>query len=318
MGITAAPELCFLTRKPTTNIDSSIDLIEYHVEYGSKTFYFKFSWDHKNSEIVNDNIHIIRGLLLNGKIKDGEMLKMSNEYLEKILNTAVYPKSPSDKLNNLLLTIHKKQEYEGAKIDPDIFEKEESIYSLYFKNRHEYFFYLETLKEKGMLDFRATRYLGSDDWHIGSISLMYSGLEEVIELQEEGENSKKCFVAMSFNSTDEIIAIRETIREAVRQSGYETIFIDEIHFDSDVTINDEIISQIKKCKFLISDYTEQKHGVYFEAGYALGKGKPVIYTCSKKDFASTHFDTNHYPHIVYQDLDELQKGLVNKIEVWIN
>ena len=119
---------------------------------------------------------------------------------------------------------------------------------------------------------------------------------------------------MSFSKTTE--NIREIIKRAVRESGYEPLLVDELHYDSDLTINDAIIKFIKKSKFLIADFTEQKHGVYFEAGFALGLKKPVIYTCSFNDFKQTHFDTNHYPHIVYE-LNNLEERLKNKIQAWI-
>jgi nucleoside 2-deoxyribosyltransferase len=69
--------------------------------------------------------------------------------------------------------------------------------------------------------------------------------------------------------------------------------------------------------FCISDFTEQKDGVYFEAGYALGRGLKVIYTCEEGDFKNSHFDTNHFPHIIYKNEVELEEKLINKIEAWI-
>ena len=86
---------------------------------------------------------------------------------------------------------------------------------------------------------------------------------------------------------------------------------------ADVTINDALIAEIRKCKFLVADFTQHKHGVYFEAGFALGLKRPVIYLCHQDDFEQTHFDTNHYPHIRYQKLDELAQKLRDKIEAWI-
>lgn len=41
-----------------------------------------------------------------------------------------------------------------------------------------------------------------------------------------------------------------------------------------ITINDAIVREIKKCKFLVADFTQHKHGVYFESG--LGLQRPVI------------------------------------------
>jgi nucleoside 2-deoxyribosyltransferase len=54
--------------------------------------------------------------------------------------------------------------------------------------------------------------------------------------------------------------------------------------------------EIKASRFLIADLTHDNNGAYWEAGYAEGLGKPVIYTCeaSKFDEKQSHFDTNHH------------------------
>jgi nucleoside 2-deoxyribosyltransferase len=75
---------------------------------------------------------------------------------------------------------------------------------------------------------------------------------------------------------------------------------------------------LKKSKFVIADFTQQRQGVYFEAGFALGQGKQVIYLCSEADFEHCHFDTNHYPHIKYKDHNDLKIQLIKRIEAWID
>jgi len=54
-------------------------------------------------------------------------------------------------------------------------------------------------------------------------------------------------------------------------------------------------AQIRDSAFVIVDLTHDNSGAYWEAGYAEGLGKPVIYICEKNKFeeAKTHFDTNH-------------------------
>jgi len=159
----------------------------------------------------------------------------------------------------------------------------------------------------------ATTSLGDDGV---DIRLTYKGLEKIINLNDSGDSSNNCFVAMSFSSSS--IDLRETIKSAIIECGFTPILVDELHYESELTINDAIIHSIKKCKFLVADFTEQRHGVYFEAGYAIGRNKPVIYMCNKIDFPDTHFDTNHYPHIVYETLEELKEKLTNKISAWID
>lgn len=308
-------KMCFLTDMIYQQIDNiDFDGVYYKVEYAGKQFKFQFYWDHENSSFVNSNKHIIKGLIANGKFPyDNSNIFYDNNRLEKIINEANYPKTPKQKLDNLINFLFSIQESEGKEFDlnPD-YDYEILISQLYFKTDDELILYMDTLLNLGYITFSR----GFNVTTIRDISFKFNGLEYVVELQESGEKSKICFVAMSFS--DDQIELRKALKQSIRDCDYDPILVDEIHFESDVTINDAIISSIKKCKFLIADFTEQKHGVYFEAGYALGKGKPVIYCCHHSDFKNTHFDTNHYPHIVYNDLDELREKLTYKIKAWID
>ena len=62
-------------------------------------------------------------------------------------------------------------------------------------------------------------------------------------------------------------------------------------------------------RFVISDLTQGSYGAYWEAGFAEGRGIPVIYTCEKAEWKKnkTHFDTNHMATIIW-DIDELKKA----------
>ncbi len=94
-------------------------------------------------------------------------------------------------------------------------------------------------------------------------------------------------------------------------AGYEAIRVDRQEFLGDIVF--EIIAGIKECRFLIADVTEHKNGVYFEAGYAMGMGLPVIWTCHKENMPQAHFDTRQLNHIVWDDIAELRKSLANRI-----
>lgn len=60
-------------------------------------------------------------------------------------------------------------------------------------------------------------------------------------------------------------------------------------------IDDIMRVKIRDAKFVIADLTHENRGSYWEAGYAEGLGKPVIYICESGKFEdhSTHFDVNH-------------------------
>jgi nucleoside 2-deoxyribosyltransferase len=80
-------------------------------------------------------------------------------------------------------------------------------------------------------------------------------------------------------------------------------------------ICERIIADIKKCKLLVADVTYHKRNVYYEAGFAYGMGKPVIWSCHEKDFdpQKAQFDTRQFPHILWKDYSDLTMQLGTKI-----
>ena len=105
---------------------------------------------------------------------------------------------------------------------------------------------------------------------------------------------------------------------SIVECGYDPYIVDSVEVDSDKTINDAIIAGIKKSKFTIADFTDHRNGVYFEAGFALGRGQKVIYMCREDDMVNSHFDLRNYQHIVWKDAADLRIKLKNKIEAFIN
>lgn len=68
---------------------------------------------------------------------------------------------------------------------------------------------------------------------------------------------------------------------------------------------------------MIADFTGNRNGVYFEAGFAMGLGIPVIWTCRKDHIDNVHFDTRQYNHIVWETPEELREKLTYRIEATI-
>lgn len=150
---------------------------------------------------------------------------------------------------------------------------------------------------------------------VATYRLTLKGLATLIHLNE-GKRSNICFVAMAF-ANDMFDIYDKAIEPAIIATGFKPLIIDRIHIESDTTINDAILAGIKKAKFTIADFTYHKGGVYFEAGYALGRGQKVIYTCREDQFKDTHFDINHYQHIIWTSPEALQKRLIDKIEAFV-
>jgi nucleoside 2-deoxyribosyltransferase len=66
-------------------------------------------------------------------------------------------------------------------------------------------------------------------------------------------------------------------------------------------IDNLLRAQIRDSAFVLVDLTHDNSGAYWEAGYAEGLGKPVLYLCEKNKFAEkqTHFDTNHCTTVIW-------------------
>ena len=127
------------------------------------------------------------------------------------------------------------------------------------------------------------------------------------------EEKTQVFVAMSFNPDNkELISIWENaIKPAISEAGYTPYRIDKDPHNE--RIDAKIMAEIKNSRFIVADFTENKHGVYFEAGYALGLGIPVIWCVRKEDLEKLHFDTRQYGHIDWENEKDLKERLYNHI-----
>ena len=120
----------------------------------------------------------------------------------------------------------------------------------------------------------------------------------------------QAFIAMWFNSvTDE--AYGSGIEPAVVAAGYEPLRVDRSHHTN--KIDDQIIAEIRRSAFTIADFTGHRGGVYYEAGFAHGLGKQVIFTCRSDALAELHFDVRQYNTIVWHSAAQLRVELQNRM-----
>jgi hypothetical protein len=127
----------------------------------------------------------------------------------------------------------------------------------------------------------------------------------------------RCFVAMSFHSSLDgawQLGIKLAVETDCKCAA---IRIDLVEFNEKVC--DRILAEVRKAQFVVADFSRHRQNVYFEAGFALGLGRPVIWTCRKDEFeeAKQHFDTRQYNHIVWETPAELREKLRDRIEATI-
>ena len=145
----------------------------------------------------------------------------------------------------------------------------------------------------------------------GKYRLNGAGYLKADELKQSVTLSTQGFVAMWFDGSMNS-AWNNGLRPGVLNAGYKPFRID--HKEHANKICDEIISEIRRSRFLVADYTGHRGGVYYEAGFAAGKGLPVILTCRKDALKDLHFDIRQYNCIDWQTPDELAKRLSVRIE----
>ena len=140
----------------------------------------------------------------------------------------------------------------------------------------------------------------------------------LISLEDDGgasaHESRAGFVAMWFGS-EVASAYFEGIAPAIEANGFDAVRIDSREHNN--KIDDEIISEIRHARFVVADFScgedGARGGVYFEAGFAMALGKPVIFTVRGADLARVHFDTRQYNHIVWEAPDDLKEKLISRI-----
>ncbi|MBE2282227.1 MAG: hypothetical protein IAE77_02055, partial [Prosthecobacter sp.] len=130
-------------------------------------------------------------------------------------------------------------------------------------------------------------YIGKTEPQKFSISL--KGWQLVESLRAPNLGSRDVFIAMPF--AERFIPFYEKgLHVGISSAGYNPVRIDRKEHNN--RIDDEIIANIRKSRFVVADLSLHRGGIYFEAGYALGLGLPVVWTVEKRalDEHEIHFD----------------------------
>lgn len=131
------------------------------------------------------------------------------------------------------------------------------------------------------------------------VTLSFEGWDHYEQLRGGGPSYRKAFMAMKFGDSLLNQIVEKVFRPCVKQTGFELARLDDVPRAG--LIDDRLRVEIQASDFIIADLTHDNLGAYWEAGYAEGLGKPVIYTCEKEKFETekTHFDTNHHLTIIW-------------------
>ena len=133
-----------------------------------------------------------------------------------------------------------------------------------------------------------------------SACLTFAGWDRYEELRRGVPSGRKAFMAMAFGDPTLDAMVDGHLRPAVDAVGFTLRRLDDEPRAG--LIDDRLRVEIQSARFVIVDLTHGNKGAYWEAGYAEGLGKPVIYTCQEEKFQdASHFDTNHHLTVMWNE-----------------
>lgn len=169
--------------------------------------------------------------------------------------------------------------------------EDEANYMLDYLQKCQYIEYRDGVNEEEWIELR----------------LAPDGYARIDMLQKITNNGRNVLVAMKFG--DDTKKLREAIRRGISDAGYFAIFIDEVQHNDFIT--PELLKYIRDSRFVVVDLTHQNNGAYFEEGYAMGLGKPVIQLCQRE--AKLHFDIAQKNTIMWDVEEAIPLMLKNRI-----
>lgn len=232
---------------------------------------------------------------------------LTSDQVDNILKNTVLP-LPKEQLDNLIVWMGSTQSGPSDAIRISA----QTIAATGALDRNGVGFLLDYAVEKGLVSAMIERSVDGF-YAIGPCHLTFTGWEYFYELQRGNTSSRRAFMAMKFGDPETDSLFRDHFKVAVKAAGFHLRRLDEEPRAG--LIDDRLRVEIRQSRFLIADLTHANPGAYWEAGFAEGLDKPVIFTCRRDIFdgpkTRPHFDTNHHLTVVWDpaNLDEAVEQL---------
>jgi hypothetical protein len=257
---------------------------DFHISHADAD-YLGLPFDNPKQQALAS--HVIRKMFESS----GKRVELSRGFFDA-LKARTLP-TPAEVMDNLIAWIAEQVDGkpgDGAEID---FGSKRLLALIGARDGYDAIWAARSLKNQRLIEDQ-----GLEVELYGTLQLTPQGWRRFEELKTAHVASRFAFFARQFNNPDLDHVFKECLRDAVQQTGYELRTVSQQAGLIDAIIEDEI----RRCRFLIADLSDNNGGAYWEAGFAEGLGKPVIYIC--KDGLRSHFDTDHR-HTVKWNLSDL-------------
>jgi len=255
--------------------------------------------DGLNEPKIKDKRYILSGLIREAT-ENGRHVKLTKDNYIDLLYSTPTPRGPIEAIDRILLFI-----YNSTKFVSDYVSLTTIDYPIaYAKNTEDFLLYLQYATKLNYLEK-----LSNSEYR-----LTLEGWKRIDEIKKVKPISNQAFVAMWFTKKLKSAWV-DGFKPALEETGYSPIRIDLLEHNK--KIDDQIIAEIRKSSLLVADFTGNRGGVYFEAGFAMGLGIPVIWSCHMDHVKNLHFDTRQYNHITWKNPEELKEKLIHRINATI-
>jgi len=228
-------------------------------------------------------------------------LRLVTDELPALISVGRVPRTPQEAMDRLLLVLHARtQSFRGH----TEWNNAVDYPLLTVENAGTANWLMYQLSQSGLI----TQERGQP------IEITLRGWERIEALRTTGTLSNQAFIAMAFDRSLDAARDQGFI-PALEATGFTPVVLSLREHNG--LIDDVILSEIKRSGLLVADFTMLKGGVYFEAGFAMGLGIPVIRTRKAADDGDLHFDVSHYNFIFWADETDLREKLERRIRATV-
>jgi hypothetical protein len=232
------------------------------------------------------------------KLRHHEKISLTEELFSNIIKQS--PPTPAEQADKFVLWLGSKMPATGEMVNV---QSQLDLSVMGAETPNGFRLVMEHLIDEGILKAYPPDSAGRE------VTLSFEGWHYYEELKRGTIDSRKAFMAMKYDDEQLDKVVDDVFKPAVKQTGFDLVRLDDKPKAG--LIDDRLRVEIRTSRFLIADLSRDNPGAYWEAGYAEGLGKPVIYTCEKTKFENPdtkpHFDTNHHLTIPW-DSNNLQEA----------
>jgi nucleoside 2-deoxyribosyltransferase len=250
-----------------------------------------------------DNLYKVSSWVYEQNYDFNNMPELRTDNFEKLLE--MRDKKVQEKFDLMMQCVYKSK-YQTIDIKKCVIQS-------WFVDEEEFLLFFQKAIDDGFVKAEIQRFIDHTS-RIQFQNITFDGLQYIENLESPNKSSKNVFLAFNFET--ELNDVFSTyVREAVETSGLNCIIVNQNNTEHDKSITDEIIGKLKSSRIVIADFTNHRNSVYFEAGFAMGMKIPIIWTVQKGHDNDMSFDTRQYPHIVWENGEDLKKQIMYRIKV---